>query len=817
MFTSGCATQREKTEAALRDGNFSVLFPPVSLEEFPLSPPSAREIWLSDSQAKRKVQFGTLESRYETFKALFSVYFPAQYLTNARDRVRSLSQLMMEKMWRDVREEKEWSTFLTLLSNLKLFQAKMARPLVFEYLKRGKDHNEVDDDKIWEDLERQLAHYFKGVYTRKTLPALFNMDVIARKQFLDILQTSQISFISQMCLKARGQINRTIYEEHFGPLQSNRTDNLDKDFFLENEVEDPNQTYDQSLDESAVQKQEISRDDQSSLQRSQKLRSKCHLTYNPKTNTLDGLIDIAIVGAGSTGSYMAFLLWRAGYKVLLIDKGPLLTRFSPMGKRYALWNFNFLNSKNFFEEGKLLVIRPELVGGGDTIGPQVAWPMTDSEMIHFIQSKREAGPFPSLFYDEEKLSELQTTISASSGIRVVADEELSSREKLFRETALSLNLDVRALRSGFGDGGMARSSYNKTNLPLDSYLRMALGDYKNPLCFLPRVEVQKVIVQRIGTKYVTKGPVMKVLPWPRETDYEIYPPLRLKLPDNLVFKILPKFVILSAGVPGTLQIMQNSGITHPELGKSIAFNFAQILLGLYPRDLQPMTAPFTRVALGPPRSDDMDPYEYMIHEIPFEGPHLAQITGPYVEWAYPLFRHADHVRTLLVALMNEAVGGNGYNSKGGFIYNNLETSFNKLKQGLLTAAKMHFDFGARAVMLPRLFHHDEIGSGSGNEHAVPAKFHFDSLENFEAFLTELKLQPYVTPMLIFAPNGGAVRGRESDSHMAPVDQLGRPQGFENLYVMDATVLPPGIGPYHSFFLKGLAHTMIQVITGNQKP
>lgn len=820
LLSWGCSSQRERTNAALRQGNFTVLFPPVSLQEFPVPPPHKVEIWVPDAQSKRHIQFGSIESRLETFKALFLVYFPSQYLTEARGQVRSLSTLMMEKMWREVREDKEWSIFLTLLSNLKLFQSKMARPLVFEYLKRAKGEDEGEDHKIWEELEQQMAPFLRGIHTRKTLPALFNMYPVARRQFLDALQLTHISFLSQMCIKARGKITRTIYEEHFGPLLANRTADLDQDFFLGKEAEDPNQGYEQTVDTPVAPTTVPVVADPTS----QKLRSKCHLTYNGKTNTLDGQIDVVVVGAGSTGSYMAYLLWKAGHKVLLVDKGPLPTHFSPMGKRYALWNLDFVSGKNFFEEGKLLLIRPELIGGGDTLGTQVSWPVSDAEMIHFIQSKREAGAFPPAFYDEDKLDELQGKVSASTGIRVMPDEEISSREKLFRETALSLNLDVRALRMGFGDGGLTRSPYTKANTALDAYLREALSDYKNPLCMLPRVLVQKVIVQRIGTKLVTKGPVMKVLPWPRqrEIEHEIYPSLRTKLPDNLVFKVLPKLVILSAGIPGTLQIMHNSGIVHPELGKSVAFNYAQLLIGLYPRGLQAMTLPFTRIALGPPRSGDMAPYEYLIHEIPFEGPHLAQIAGPYLEWAYPLFRHADQVRTLLVALTNEDVGGNIFDPlNGSFKYNNLASSFSKLKQGLLTAAKMHFDLGARAIMLPQLSrpHETGSGSGSGNDSELTRPFHFESLEKFESYLVDLKQEPSVTPMLIFAPNGGAVRGHDNDNDraLAPLDRIGRPQGFENLYVMDATVLPPGIGPYHSFFLKAMAHTMIQIITGQQKP
>ncbi|MEK6623898.1 MAG: NAD(P)-binding protein, partial [Bdellovibrionota bacterium] len=473
LFFSGCAGQREKTETALRQGNFTVLFPPVALEELPQPPSSAGklDVWVTDSQAKRKIQFGTIDSRHETFKALFSVYFPAQYLTEARARIRSLSLLIMEKMWREVRENREWSTYLTLLSNLKLFEDKMARPLIFEYLRRRKGSDEGEDNKIWEDLEKQMAPYLKGIHERKILPALFNMYPSARRQFLDTLQLAPVSFLSQMCLKARARINRALYEEHFGPLLSNRISDSDQDFFLEHEEEDPNQGYEQPVGGVATPAADSTPQNSAILQSSQKLRSKCHLTFNEKSNTLDGQIDVVIVGAGSTGSYMAYLLWRAGYKVLLVDKGPLPTHFSPMGKRYALWNLDFVNSKNFLEEGKLLLMRPELVGGGDTLGTQVSWPITDAEMIHFIQSKREAGSFPPLFYDEEKLSEMQTSVAVSSGIRVMPDEELSSREKLFRETALNYGLDVRALRSGFGDassdGRLIRSPYIKPNLPLD--------------------------------------------------------------------------------------------------------------------------------------------------------------------------------------------------------------------------------------------------------------------------------------------------------------------------------------------------------------
>ena len=81
LFFSGCAGEREKTETALRQGNFTVLFPPVALEELP-QPPLLRasDVWVTDSQAKRKIQFGTIDSRHETFKALFQSIFPPSIL-----------------------------------------------------------------------------------------------------------------------------------------------------------------------------------------------------------------------------------------------------------------------------------------------------------------------------------------------------------------------------------------------------------------------------------------------------------------------------------------------------------------------------------------------------------------------------------------------------------------------------------------------------------------------------------------------------------------------------------------------------------------
>ena len=57
------------------------------------------------------------------------------------------------------------------------------------------------------------------------------------------------------------------------------------------------------------------------------------------------------------------------------------------------------------------------------------------------------------------------------------------------------------------------------------------------------------------------------------------------------------------------------------------------------------------------------------------------------------------------------------------------------------AAKMHFDLGAQAVILPQL---------SRGVEAITS-FHFESLEKFEGYLAELKQAPYGTPMLILLP------------------------------------------------------------------
>jgi len=87
-------------------------------------------------------------------------------------------------------------------------------------------------------------------------------------------------------------------------------------------------------------------------------------------------VDVCIVGAGASGSTAAMVLAQAGFRVVILEKGPWWTsdRFSPDElanvHRYNLWPDPLLNPRTFRESAdaptrvELFCPVPQMVGGG---------------------------------------------------------------------------------------------------------------------------------------------------------------------------------------------------------------------------------------------------------------------------------------------------------------------------------------------------------------------------------------------------------------------------------------------------------------------
>jgi hypothetical protein len=103
----------------------------------------------------------------------------------------------------------------------------------------------------------------------------------------------------------------------------------------------------------------------------------------------------------------------------------------------------------------------------------------------------------------------------------------------------------------------------------------------------------------------------------------------------------------------------------------------------------------------------------------------------------------------------------------------------RLRDGLVTLARMHFAAGAREV-IPAV-------------HGLPYKLTQDQL----SVLEEAPLDPRAYVAILSHLFGGCVMGRDAGDSVC--DEQGRVHGAQSLYVADASVIPTGLGvnPQHT--------------------
>jgi|GEM_PF-5368182 len=881
LSLNSCANQKKINRQELQRGNLRSLLKSFSWKDFLQNEFSSHEdknqsktgqkisvgkIWLPNSLQIKGITFGELESKRLVLESLFDLQYPHQYLDGPKEFLNTLRAQMIKNLWDEVKERKDWMAMLTVLSNLRLFQARMVRPLVYEFVKNDKKFN-----VRWNTLEKKVAPFLTGLKKSKTLPGFFNLTGEAQSIFLYHISQSQISFFSQMIYTMKAKINYQIFNQTFGPIVEgwplNQIPGLGQtNTFLSN-IEIPNWDFEEGYFEESFSGKESNQQDvdeetsefQLANQKKKKvintnkkfkerakelsllksyakrpafLRGKCHLVFNPEANQLEGDIDVAIVGGGSTGSYLASLLWRAGYKVVVLEKGPYSLDLSgqleneeineeikkiyganagPYKLQNRFMNGPFMDAQKYFINGQILQLKPKLVGGGDTLGNQFNIPLQSPMIRQYLNNYIGAGRFPRSFYNLEKYAELATEVGTLIHTRSFFEDDINEREKALAEKAHGNGLYVLSMQTGLYPVNEGTELFKQGHSSHDAYLKFGIRDSNNPLCVLPRIEVDKLVMQDFGGKKRVQAIQAKALKRPLNDYLEIFPPVRLVIPDFTRFELRPKITILSAGPFADINILKKSRYHSKELGQGLTLNLGQLVLGVYNRAPKPAHQPLTRAVLGPAQTgieDHGNPLigrTHMIIEWPLAPSQLAQLAPQDLELAYGLFLAPEQVRVFHVSLLDEIMSEN-FASIGEVGHEHIwsssliEKNWDRLKRGLRDAAQLHFSLGADAVYLPTMANRFKKSSKDSSLRAT--NLLAKNMDEFNQYIEKLKPMPYRFPLISLAASGGLLRSEKNDdsSLLLPDYSL---SGVANLYVMDSSVLPPGIGPYHSTILKAL--------------
>jgi hypothetical protein len=290
------------------------------------------------------------------------------------------------------------------------------------------------------------------------------------------------------------------------------------------------------------------------------------LRYDPARKRIvhaDGPIDCLVVGSGPGGATVAHELWRAGQRVVLVEKGPFVVWGSMDTRSYP--RLMFQGNRAATSDNGIVIRSGETLGGGSTVNIDLAFSPLEATVQARIDAWRQRGLIDARYYTPERIA------AAYQWVReVIQTRELSQSE---------LNRDNLVLWDGAKVFGVDPSLYHLNRFPefespspvddkrdaARQLLVPALTDPANPLSVIPDADVGQVLFAPIldGRNVRATGvTVTMTVPW---TEYgnTVVDPCRLGIAPGTVVTIDAQSVVLSAGTIGTTRILLNTARREP--------------------------------------------------------------------------------------------------------------------------------------------------------------------------------------------------------------------------------------------------------------
>jgi len=292
---------------------------------------------------------------------------------------------------------------------------------------------------------------------------------------------------------------------------------------------------------------------------------KNHLFYNPKKRQIEGRADAIVVGSGASGSVMGSELQKAGLKVIMVEKGPLIIP----GAINARDNARFFDTKGWriSNTGAVALANAAVVGGGPMVNIDLAFPPTMPCIRYRFHEWHKNNLIPDNVWQDDEIDK------ASLWVKKVFKPRKTKRSEINRNNAMLLK-GARAL--GIPTKMFSLNTYKKAKSPyevtdkkssFEMLILPAMTAYENPLTLLHNCDVKKVLKKNrkaIGVECVYKttdiGPGLA---------NDIY---NFDIEEGTVVRIYADMVILDAGDIGTSKILLSSNIKNDNISRGFVIH-----------------------------------------------------------------------------------------------------------------------------------------------------------------------------------------------------------------------------------------------------
>lgn len=509
---------------------------------------------------------------------------------------------------------------------------------------------------------------------------------------------------------------------------------------------------------------------------------KTHLIYNQKKKRLVGEVDVIVVGSGPSGSVAAYELQRAGFKVVVVEAGPLIIPGAVETKSHQGLMEN--NGPRLSENGSIALLNGEGVGGGTLVNLDMTFAPTIPHVLHRFHQWHAEGIIPDSLWTDDELNRASTWVNEKFNPRIVDEDEVNENNEILRRGARKLGLNYRFYElNSYKDGTSPHAVTNKKT-SFETLLLPAMKAEEFPITVLSNCRVSHVLMKQ-STAYG-----VECVYEPREnvvgTVSDLYD-FRIKKGSKVTIRA--KNVILAAGNLGTTRVLLQSDIDNDNIGRGYVAHPFVSLMGTFDH--------LIRADVGEQSTILIDHF-MQTDERPNEPGYLIETgLGRLGLWALLVpgtpgqmtraYEKIDHVGGLSVLLTDTPNPNNYVSMKHGKMvvhYELSESDKARMIDGIKNGVRILFAAGAKEVSFNTfeklLFQKSKFFSNT-----LTPEMDLDKL------FADFKLETNQTSVLGAHMMGGNKIG--IDPKTSVVDENYAVHNTTNLFVIDASVYPGSVG------------------------
>jgi hypothetical protein len=523
------------------------------------------------------------------------------------------------------------------------------------------------------------------------------------------------------------------------------------------------------------------------------------LYYDSKSNSIkhkDGPIDYIVVGSGPGGATVAHQLWKAGKRVVLIEKGPWVVWGSMDTRSYP--SLMFEQDRAATTDNGIILRSGEVMGGGSTVNIDLAFSPLEATIQARVDVWKEQGLIDARFYTQEDVAAAYQWVREKIETRQLSQHELNQDNKVLWDGAERLGVDPKLYHLNRYRVGYSPSPVDDKRDAVEQLITPAAKDPANPLSVIPDAEVDEVLFEPVDGQNIRATGVVLTMrePW---TAYgnTIVDPCNLQIPAGANVTCMAENVILAGGTIGTTKVLlktakNNPAINNPRIGRGLILHPSMPLVGVFDRQINLLE--------GLDSATFVDAFGVMpgfIFEtmggLPAYGALLIPGSGEQVYDILSGFNVSAGFGVMLVDTPSEdnriTLDENG---EPALTYTLSESEKERFRTGVALGIRMMFLAGAQKVIVP------------SNENLL-GESDFDPMRG--VFLCNIDQADLVKEHLDFIPN----RTLLTAAHIQAANKIGPSPDVSvvstrqrvwnvitrgevpNLYIMDSSIFPTSVG------------------------